>query len=75
MSACTYKGALSEGSAQDVGTCLTEGRWKLPDRSGAFCSMHFVLVYGHGEKLVRADSYEIPAVKVKPPAPKRGVPA
>jgi hypothetical protein len=47
----------------------SHARWKGPDGK-AYCSMHFVQRFGHGEKLVRIDGYEPPTER-KPPAPRR----
>jgi hypothetical protein len=62
MSDCAYKGGLTEGSG-----CHNAGRWVGPDGSGDYCSMHFVSLFGHGERLVRSDRYEVPANAPAPP--------
>lgn len=47
----------------------SHARWRGPDGE-AYCSMHFIHRFGHGEKLVPLEGYEPPA-KVKAPAPKK----
>jgi hypothetical protein len=51
----------------------SHARWVGPDGK-AYCSMHFVQKYGHGEKLVRVDGYEPPKTR-KPPAPRQAAQA
>ena len=47
-------------------------RWVGPNGK-AYCSMHFVQRFGHGEKLVKINGYE-PPKQVKPPQPKEAKP-
>jgi len=44
-------------------------RWKGPD-GNAYCSMHFIGKFGHGETLVKIEGFEAPT-KAKPAAPKK----
>jgi hypothetical protein len=48
----------------------SQARWIAPDGSEAYCSMHFIHRFGHGERLIRVDRYKPPSER-KPPAPKK----
>lgn len=47
----------------------SQARWVGPDGE-AYCSMHFLGKFGHGEKLVLLADYAPPKAS-KPPAPKK----
>lgn len=59
---------VCEAQVEDLGQ-PSHARWVGPDKK-AYCSMHFIQRFGHGERLVRVENYEPPA-QVKPAAPKR----
>ena len=48
----------------------SRARWLAPYGDEAYCSMHFVARFGHGEPLRRIEGYEPPPV-LKAPAPLR----
>ena len=47
----------------------SRSRWLGPDGT-AYCSMHFVRRFGHGQRMIRIDGY-VPPSSRKPPAPRR----
>jgi hypothetical protein len=40
----------------------SRARWRAPYGDEAYCSMHFIRRFGHGEPLRRIDGYEPPPV-------------
>jgi len=42
-------------------------RWVDPNGGPPLCSLHYVRLYGHGERMVRIDGYEPPRSRVAPP--------